>query len=167
MRKILLALLFSGTAFSISPEKQAYINLEMANYFFQGKDFDNALKYYGLADGKVQPEELSVLICRNVAMIHMIKETKPKAVTVLEKCINDGNVSLMESSQAYRDVIKMYAEIKADEVNPKIQDGKRQAFEAQQKAMMQRAQPVNTAPKAAPAKAPAKAADDSKVKIGF
>ena len=48
----------------------------MGNYFLQGGDWDNAIKYYNQARGKLGMEQLEVVLCRNMANAFMMKEDK-------------------------------------------------------------------------------------------
>ncbi len=161
LKKTLVALSLATPLMALEAQKQAIIDLEMANYFFQGKDFKNAEKYYKQADKNLTQDELKVLVCRNLATISLLNENKKEATKTLESCIGSTDVSLVESSQAFRDVIKLYAEIKADEINPNIQDAKMAAFKRQQEMMKMRMQQGGSAP------APAPAGSDGKVSIGF
>ncbi|PCJ21423.1 MAG: hypothetical protein COB02_02200 [Candidatus Cloacimonadota bacterium] len=121
---------FSGETFTKSRVKNGVVYFEMANYFFQGKDFKNAKDYYLKADGILsgvdELKELKVVLCRNLATIHQINEEKQKSLKTLSKCMNELSVKDLVGSKVLREIYKMYATIQADMINPKILDMKRQ-----------------------------------------
>lgn len=132
---------FSADSFTNSKTKNGVVYFEMANYFFQGKDFKNAKDYYLKADsilsGAGELKELKVVLCRNLATIYQINEEKQKSLNTLAGCMNDLSVDDLVGSKILREIYKMYATIQADKINPKILDMKRQQMHQKMEYMRQ------------------------------
>ncbi|MCJ8347070.1 hypothetical protein MJH12_16130 [bacterium] len=135
---------FSAETFTKSKVKDGVVYFEMANYFFQGKDFKNAKNYYLKADkvlaGVDELKELEVVLCRNLATIYQIHEEKDKSLKTLTKCMNSLSIKDLVGSKILREIYKMYATIKADKINPKILDMKRQQMHQKMEYMRQQKQ---------------------------
>ena len=141
---ILLLLMVNGVfanSYTKSKIKNGVVYFEMANYFFQGKDFKNAKEYYQRADlilsGVEELKELKVVLCRNLATIYQINEEKKKSLATLSGCMNDLSIKDLVGSKVLREVYKMYATIQADQINPKILDLKRQQMHQKMQYMRQ------------------------------
>jgi hypothetical protein len=132
---------FSADSFTNSNTKNGVVYFEMANYFFQGKDFKNAKDYYIKADsilsGVGELKELKVVLCRNLATIYQIKEEKKKSLATLAGCMNEMGIDDLVGSKILREIYKMYATIQADKINPKILDMKRQQMHQKMEYMRQ------------------------------
>jgi hypothetical protein len=139
MLKILFcSLIFVYSLPAIANPKQALLDFEMANYFLKGKDWKNALKYYNSSQGKLGFEDLETVLCRNLATVHMMLENKKATLQALAHCIANTDYKKIQTSQALREVYKMYAQIKADEVNPSILNVKRRMVQRRMEALSKR-----------------------------
>jgi len=133
--RIATLLLLAGYSWSFEESKDAFLHFEMGNYFLKGQDWKNAQKYYEKAEGKLEFAELDIVLCRNLATVHLMQENKSKALITLGRCIQKIPYSTIENSQPLREVYQMYAQMKADEINPKILDYRRTRARERAEAM--------------------------------
>lgn len=134
LRLLMLLTLLSSTM-SFEASKEAFLHFEMGNYFLKGQDWKNALKFYEQAEGKLEFTELDTVLCRNLATVHLMLENKSKALVTLGRCIQKLPYAAIENSQPLREVYQMYAQMKADEINPRILDYRRTKALERVKAM--------------------------------
>ncbi|MBT3785058.1 hypothetical protein HOF92_08775 [bacterium] len=109
-----------GFNFGFDGPKEAFLHFEMGNYFLKGQDWKNALKFYEKAEGNLGFADLDIVLCRNLATVHLMLENKGKSLVTLGRCIQKIPYPKIENSQPLREVYQMYAQLKADEINPKI-----------------------------------------------
>ena len=126
IQNCLVLLLAGSTVFAFGAKKQALVQFEMANYFLQGNDLDNALKYYSTSRGKLGIEKLEVVLCRNMANAYLLKGDRTKTQKLLSECIAKFSYEIIQDSAPMREIYKVYAQLLADDINPKILDQKRQ-----------------------------------------
>lgn len=153
--RLIVLLAFLNITMAFEAPKEAFLQFEMGNYFLKGQDWKNALKFYEQAEGKLEFAELDIVLCRNLATVHLMLENKSKALITLGRCIQKIPYSTIENSQPLREVYQMYAQMKADEINPKILDYRRTKALEHAKAL-ERAKGLQN-----------KKVDDSAPKMGF
>ncbi len=146
LKNLLFSLFIVSSLPAADDPKTALLDFEMANYFLKGKDWKNALKYYKSSQGKLGFEDLETVLCRNLATVYMMLENKPATLQALARCIANSDYQKIQTSQALREVYKMYAQIKADEVNPKILDTKRRMVQRRMEALSNRMEAPPEAP---------------------
>ena len=133
---LFLSLFFFSHSFAaIHHDKKALVHFEMGNYFLQGGDWDNAIKYYNQARGKLGMEQLEVVLCRNMANAFMMKEDKLSTEKLLGSCIAKFDYKKIQEWASLREIFKVYAQIQADRVNPDILDKKRKMAKARMQAI--------------------------------
>ena len=135
----MLALTGVMSTFAMVDQKQGLIHFEMANYFLQGGDYKNAIKYYRKSQSKLGIEDLEIVHCRNMANAYMMVEDLDNTRSVLESCIKTSDYKKIEQSAALREVYKVYAQLVADRINPDILDRKREMVKQRMQKMKQAA----------------------------
>jgi tetratricopeptide (TPR) repeat protein len=136
--KLLLLFVFTAALMAFEPSKQAVVDFEMGNYFFKGQDMDHALEYFNKAKGKLPEPEMEYVVARSLGQIYLLKEDKKSALKVFEDSIKTADMELLKTSEALRDVFALYAQIKADAINPNIFNAIVQQRIMQRKKMMER-----------------------------
>lgn len=133
---LLLVTLFVSHSFAaIHHDKKALVHFEMGNYFLQGGDWDNAIKYYNQARGKLGMDEMEVVLCRNMANAFMMKDDTLSTEKLLGSCIAKFDYKKIQEWASLREIFKVYAQIQADRVNPEILNKKRQMVKARMQAI--------------------------------
>lgn len=132
---ILTAFVVSQSSAAIHHDKKALVHFEMGNYFLQGGDWDNAIKYYNQARGKLGMDQMEVVLCRNMANAFMMKDDTLSTEKLLGSCIAQFDYKKIEEWSSLREIFKVYAQIQADRVNPEILNKKRQMVKARMQAI--------------------------------